>query len=432
MNIELALLKLFSSYENYTNYIDRLKDNPLSLESQWVLGKYKSWYESKSVDIDFTTFKDYCFYGVANELDETKRNIYATLIDRVAVLDSDVPHDIIRKFQVVDKAEDLIALLEEVSSGHTDCKSLAEELTNAAEFFSIDSDTEYELLGIDREEETEENCYYTPWALDILNQCSAGLTGGAFILVMGRSNSGKTSLVVQETCNRYVQLFKAGKNPGPVLWINNEESFVKSIENRIFSYLTNEPTSVISKDVGKKNTLRQKINNGLGNVYQCLEDGKVRVTPELVAKVVDDIKPSAIVFNNLDKLSDRSSDKAHTQLGNLYRWARNLAISRDVPVFAVCQASADAQNKSVIFQTMAQDSKTDKAGEVDMMIGIGAVLDKDTLEEEVIDGAVTRFINVCKNKLPEGTVEEMREVYGRPTSFYFRTGAFKSEARVYD
>jgi GTP-binding protein EngB required for normal cell division len=426
--MELALLKLFSTKDCYDKYIDRIKDNPLSNESQWVLKHYKQWYEDKDTDIDFTTFKDYCFHAIPNELTDDKKEIYSTIIDKVQELDSDVPEDILRTYQVADKAEDLIAQLEELSSGQTSPDLVAEELKTTADFFLQNKDVDYNLISIDREEESEEDAYYTKWKLDVLNQCSAGLTGGNFVIVMGRSNSGKTSLVIQETCNRYKELHGQGKNPGPVLWVNNEESFVKSIENRIFSYLTDHPTSVIQKDVAGKNNLRKKVQAHYGDIYQCLEDSKdSKVTPALVEQVVEDIKPCAVVFNNLDKLCPRDSDRGHTQLGNLYRWARNLAISYDVPVFAVCQASADAEDSKAIFQTMAQDSKTDKPGEADFMIGIGALI-----ADDVVDGAVTRYINVCKNKLPEGTVEGMREVYSRPCSFYIRTGKYDDKGVQYD
>lgn len=426
--MELALLKLFSQAEAYEKYIDRIKDNPLSVESQWVLKNYKTWYEAKGeTDIDFDTFKDYCFYAQANELSDDKKEIYSTLIDKVANLDSDVPDDILRTYKVTDRAEDLIADLEELSAGRVKPTAMALKLDEAADFFTLGDEADYSLISMDREAESEEDSYYTPWELNVLNRCSNGLTGGNLVIVMGRSNSGKTSFIVQETTNRYKQLQAAGKEPGPVLWVNNEESFTKSIENRIFSYLTKQPTSVIQKDIALKNNIRHKLIEQYGKVYECLEDGKVKVTPELVRQVVEDIKPCAVVFNNLDKLADRTGDRAHSALGNLYRWARNLAISNDVPVFAVCQASADAEDKEAIFQTMAQDSKTDKAGEADMMIGIGA-----KVQEDVVNGAVTRFINVCKNKLPEGSEEGLREVYASPSSFYIRTGSFADSEESYD
>ena len=264
--------------------------------------------------------------------------------------------------------------------------------------------------------------------MKVLNDASAGLTGGNLVIVFARSNAGKTSFVVQETCNRFLQLKKMAKNPGPILWVNNEESFAKAIEPRIFSWLTKEPTSDIVKDVENKNNKRRNLMAKYGNMYQCLEDTKEnKITPALVEKVVDEINPCAIVFNNLDKIAARTGDRSHSELGNLYRWARNLAISNDVPIFAVCQANADAEDKTALFQTMTQDSKTDKAGEADIMIGIGA-----RVQEDLVDGAVTRYINICKNKLPEGKIDSMREVYSRPCSFYIRTGSFSDEAVVYD
>lgn len=422
--MELAILKLFSKKENYEQHIDKIKDSPLSRESQWVLNRYKSWFKDKDSDVDFTTFKDYCFFVINHELKEDKVKIYSDLIDKVAQLDTDVTEDILHSFKLQDKAGDVIAQCEDYISGVVTREQLSDTLEETKELLATESNTDYELISMMRDEEDDGEITFTPWAIPYLNECTAGLTGGNLVIVFARSNVGKTSFVVQETCNRYIQLSKYSR-PGPVLWVNNEESFSKSIENRILSYLSGHNSSKISKNIEGKRNLKKQIFNKYGEVYTCLEGGKQ--SRDVVEKIVSDINPCCVVFNNLDKIEPRKGDRVHTQLGDLYRWARNLSISYDTPVFAVCQASGDAQGQRVLYQTMTQDSKTDKAGEADLMIGLGT----DAYSESV-DGKLVRYLNVAKNKLTEGTVHGMREIYGKPMSFDIGTGSFTVGEQSYD
>ena len=75
----------------------------------------------------------------------------------------------------------------------------------------------------------------------------------------------------------------------------------------------------------------------------------------------------------------------------IYTSARELAKRRNCSVIAVSQASADAHNKLEISFDMMENSKTGKAAEADLILGIGKRNDLGEASE--------RSICVSKNKI---------------------------------
>ena len=76
----------------------------------------------------------------------------------------------------------------------------------------------------------------------------------------------------------------------------------------------------------------------------------------------------------------------------MYTGARELAKRHDCCIIAISQASADAQGRSELTFDMMENSKTGKAAEADLIIGIG--------QQNVVDSqAVLRTLCVSKNKI---------------------------------
>ena len=80
-----------------------------------------------------------------------------------------------------------------------------------------------------------------------------------------------------------------------------------------------------------------------------------------------------VVFvDQLDKVRvDGEFSRGDERLKELYARSRELAKRNKVAVWAVSQASYEAHNREVIDYSMLDGSKTGKAGEADIIIGIG-------------------------------------------------------------
>ena len=79
-----------------------------------------------------------------------------------------------------------------------------------------------------------------------------------------------------------------------------------------------------------------------------------------------------IFVDQLDKVRvDGEFSRGDERLKELYARSRELAKRNNVAVWAVSQASYEAHNREVIDYSMLDGSKTGKAGEADIIIGIG-------------------------------------------------------------
>ena len=105
-------------------------------------------------------------------------------------------------------------------------------------------------------------------------------------------------------------------------------------------------------------------------------------------------KPDVIVLYQLDKMSmDGKYNNTADRLKALYERARVLAKTSDCLVVAVSQASADAENKAVVTYADLENSKTGKAGEADIIIGIGRRGEVSSERTQM------RVITISKNKI---------------------------------
>ena len=107
-------------------------------------------------------------------------------------------------------------------------------------------------------------------------------------------------------------------------------------------------------------------------------------------------KPDIIIIDQLDKVNVKGTfARTDEKLRAIYTGAREIAKRRDCVVIAISQASADADNKDHISFAMMENSKTGKAAEADLIIGIGCGRYSRTDDQD--NGS--RILNISKNKI---------------------------------
>ena len=83
-------------------------------------------------------------------------------------------------------------------------------------------------------------------------------------------------------------------------------------------------------------------------------------------------KPDILIIDQLDKVNIGGNFARNDEkLRAIYTGARELAKRRNCSVIAISQASADAHNKLELSFDMMENSKTGKAAEADLIIGVG-------------------------------------------------------------
>jgi hypothetical protein len=130
--------------------------------------------------------------------------------------------------------------------------------------------------------------------------------------------------------------------------------------------------------------------------YHALVKGKLKIydsasiTKAQVERVCKEWQPSAIIFDQLDKVKGFVGDREDLRLGTIYQWARELAKTYG-PVIGVCQAEGTAEGKKWLTMDNVANAKTAKQAEADWILGIGAT-HQDGFE-------FIRHFHASKNKL---------------------------------
>ena len=112
-----------------------------------------------------------------------------------------------------------------------------------------------------------------------------------------------------------------------------------------------------------------------------------------VDELVAQERPDIIVIDQLDNVGVAGNfARTDEKLRAIYTGAREIAKRNNCCVIAISQASADAQGKLDITFDMMENSKTGKAAEADVIIGVG-YRDKVDMDKNL------RGLNITKNKI---------------------------------
>ena len=236
----------------------------------------------------------------------------------------------------------------------------------------------------DIEELLEELNFVSKWQfnINVLKTNIGGIGPGNLMIAFARPEVGKTAFWVSLVAAPYGFAEQGAK----VHAFINEEPAVRT-QMRAISSFTGLNKDQITKDIP---TAREE--------WIRIKDNIVMI--DTVDWSMDDIdshcekhKPDIIVIDQLDKVNISGTfARTDEKLRAIYTSAREIAKRRNCVVIAISQASADADNKDHITFTMMENSKTGKAAEADLIIGVGN-------REASNPDNDARVLNVSKNKI---------------------------------
>ena len=218
--------------------------------------------------------------------------------------------------------------------------------------------------------------------LTILKNNIGGIGPGNLMIAFARPEVGKTAFWVSLVSAPYGFAEQGAK----VHAFINEEPAVRT-QMRAISCFTGYNREQISENTGEAQVEWAKIKDNIKMI-------------DTVDWTIDDIdshcekhKPDIIVIDQLDKINVKGTfARTDEKLRAIYTGAREIAKRRDCVVIAISQASADAHNRDHISFDMMENSKTGKAAEADLIIGIGNRTSNDPTNN-------TRVLNISKNKI---------------------------------
>jgi replicative DNA helicase len=218
--------------------------------------------------------------------------------------------------------------------------------------------------------------------LTVLKNNIGGIGPGNLMIAFARPEVGKTAFWVSLVSAPYGFAEQGAK----VHAFINEEPAVRT-QMRAISCFTGYNKEQVSENTGEAQIEWAKIKDNIKMI-------------DTVDWTIDDIdshcekhKPDIIVIDQLDKINVKGTfARTDEKLRAIYTGAREIAKRRECVVIAISQASADAHNRDHISFDMMENSKTGKAAEADLIIGIGNRTSNDPTNN-------MRVLNISKNKI---------------------------------
>ena len=382
----LKIVKLCLKREFYQKYRKKIQKSSLSnlLDVYGVIEKtFKELPDCNEILPD-DLYLNYLTYNPTNtQANKDKAMQVVTDLDKVDINEDNVVMTIqeMHKSQLVHEAAQKCLDIYKGGDGEVQSviKLLQQEDNIGDSITEVTKDLD-ELL-----KEMDYSNLFTFNAPSQLNDCVKGVGKGHFTIIFARPESGKTAFWInmvagpngfayQEKVNN-IAVFCNEEKP-----TRNVFRLIQSCSDMTRRHIDEEP--ILANEEWKK--IRDKIH-----VYDCKD-----FTVESIDSYCEEYKPDIVVIDQLDKVElSGSFNSGHEKLREIYKLTRDISSRRDVCMFGICQASSDAHDKNHIsFDTM-EGSKTGKAAEADLIIGIGK---KDDWEG---DEDFTRTLCISKNKL---------------------------------
>ena len=332
----------------------------------------------------------------------SQKNIHELIdsLERQEEPSDDVVATALKSMYRIKKADELARICLDISNNpsSTSLKQVEKFMANVDEE-QTQQESEAVTKDVDKIVEALQEQGEFKFNLNSLQRATNGIGRGNFMIVFARPDVGKTAFWVSLVASPNGFAWQEKK----VSIFANEEPAIRT-QMRLLNASTGLQRGNIlngSRDLAKQkwSTISPYIEN-----FDC------------VGKTMDDLDDycstndvDILIIDQLDKINVTGKYNAtHEKLREVYTQSRELAKRHNILVIGMSQASAEAQGRSrVTFSTM-ENSKTGKAAEADIILGIG----KEDEVENYLEDCV-RFVTLSKNKLTGDHAEF--EVILRPT-----------------
>ena len=309
------------------------------------------------------------FHSLMEELKEQK------------VPNKKIANNILKSIQKRNTAQEIATLATEIFNGKEESLGAIQSLIDKSE---EEEKEEYESVTKDISNLLDALKDNTKWKFNLvpLRDRVNGVGEGNLLVIFARPESGKTAFWVNLVAGEGGFLSQGAK----VCALINEEPAIRT-QMRLINSHTGMTFEEIENDTG---TAKEKWSHISTNI-KILDT--VDWTLDKVDSFVAKEKPDVLIVDQLDKVHVPGNfARTDEKLRAIYTGAREIAKRRKCCVIAISQASADASGKLDITFDMMENSKTGKAAEADVIIGVG-FRNKLDIDQDL------RSLAVSKNKI---------------------------------
>ena len=304
-------------------------------------------------------------------------------IDSLPHIGEDVANDVVRSIwqqEVGRRIADLsLAIMEGSTEKLQEIKKIVEK---SEEGFVPEDTTEPVPTDLDTllDYVQTEDC----WEFNIpsLSKLVRGGKGGEFMIAFARPEIGKTAF--------YVSLAASPNGfccqGADVHIITNEEPARRTMLRAACSY-----TGYTQEELFMKKGDAKKMFSEIAPNLTMVDN--VDASIEWLNVYCENKKPDILIIDQLDKINVQGAfARTDEKLRAIYTKFREVCKRHNLFGIGVSQASADAESKTNVTYAMMENSKTGKAAEADLIIGIGKSDITDNNDER-------RYLTISKNKL---------------------------------
>lgn len=390
--VEFSILKLFlKDIDLYNRYNNTLKLDFIRTESPML---YRLFKALPACSVEELEAKYLTLYPVLKEGD---RQVVRNILKQVETTEI-APESIIsylRQHLSQSVANELTIAAIEVSEGRKTVADLSPIISRLEVDIVDEVETEFVTTDIFELMRQEELSGGLRWRLDCLNKSLGPLRKGNFGHIFARLETGKTAMWVSEVTYMVQQV------ESPILIFFNEEGG-KDVMWRMYSAIT----GLTYLELYNNPTYAKKLwDEKVGDKIKFIDEPS-QVEKKAMERIIEEVKPSLIIIDNMDKVKGFTGDRKDLVLHEIYKWGRELAKTY-CPIITVGQADNTGHNSAFLDESQMADSKTAKPSELDFIIGIGRT-DKQGCEN-------LRYITISKNKLrgDKNTIESDRHLKGK-------------------
>ena len=316
-----------------------------------------------------------------------KRELLAEILDDIsayAPIGEDVAQDVLTKMWQQEVGRRIADMGLAMMEGNPEKIHEIKELIERSEDGFVPEDEDDAPISTDLDELLEYDSLANCWEFNIpsLSRAVRGGRAGEFMIAFARPEVGKTAF--------YVSLAVAPNGfcaqGADVHIITNEEPAKRTMIRAMSAYTGFSKEQLYMH----REQAKQKFTEIQANII--MRD-KVDASVEWLNKYCERHKPDIVIIDQLDKLDVMGTfARTDEKLRQIYLKFREVCKRHDVFGIGISQASADAKNRTNVTYAMMENSKTGKAAEADLIIGIG--------KQDITDHNDTRrYLTISKNKL---------------------------------
>ena len=290
--------------------------------------------------------------------------------------------DVVKNFWLRDRAREIGEKAIAIFTGESEDFGVLQRMVDAVEDGRMSDKTTYTEVDSDLDELLDSGTGKPDFPFDwqLLQEHVDGLWRGNLGIIFARPEVGKTTF-----CSFLASSYVKQKKK-VVYWANEEPAH--KIKLRIIQSHFNKTIGELEQ---QRDVLRTRYQGEI-QPYLVIMDS-VGTSIEEVNEYGQLNKPDVMFCDQLDKFKVRGDfGRGDERLKEIYINAREIAKRNNLLLWAVSQASYEAHDRPFIDYAMLDNSKTGKAGEADMIIGIGK-----TGSSEVENNV--RHVCISKNKI---------------------------------